>query len=141
MKIRLHKDSHVDHGLSGEQVEYLLQTLEATPHDLTIQTVELPEGMGTVPCGLHGPVMGDDPVPDDEVTFAVRGSRSGASRLCRRPVRPTRKVTIISGPHEGHACVLFTAFGGPQAPREPFEDDSPESIKFWSEHALSREAS
>ena len=39
--------------------------------------------------------------------------------------------------------MLFTAFGGPLAPREPGDPDMTdakeiaESKKFWSEHALS----
>ena len=45
-------------------------------------------------------------------------------------------MTIVCGPHDGHDFVLFTAYGGPQAPREPFEDKSPEARKFWEEHAL-----
>jgi len=37
--------------------------------------------------------------------------------------------------------VLYTAYGGPVAPREPFdrsldEEAKAESEKFWAEHAL-----
>jgi hypothetical protein len=131
-------ESHLDHGLTKAQVEFILG-IDAPAGQVTVQTVELPEDLGTVPCGLHGPVMGDEPVLEADVTYEVRGQRKGASRLVERPIRSTRIVTVISGPHEGEPCVLYTAFGGPQAPREPFEDDSEESQIFWSQHALSSE--
>jgi hypothetical protein len=137
MSIKKHKDSHLDHSLTPAQVEFILG-LNAKEGELTIQTVELPEELGTVPCGLYGPCMGDEPIADDEVVMEVRGNRAGPSRLIERPTRPTRQLTVISGPHDGEPCVLFTSFGGPQAPREPFEDDSEESLAFWKEHALAK---
>jgi hypothetical protein len=54
-----------------------------------------------------------------------------------RPVRSSRFVTVVAGPHDGQDWVLFTAYGGPLMPREPFEDDSEESRIKWEEHALS----
>jgi hypothetical protein len=68
-----------------------------------------------------------------------------------RPTRTTRKVTIIAGPHDGMVDVLFTAFGGPSAPKEMYEWESKEdpaftsldeiqSRTFWAEHALAKEA-
>ena len=137
MSITKHKDSHLDHSLTDAQVEFILG-LPAKEGEVTVQTVELPEALGTVPCGLFGPCMGDAPVTDAEVTLEVRGDRKGPSRLVDREPRQVRTVTVISGPHDGNPCVLFTAFGGPSAPREPFEDDSEESRKFWSEHALAK---
>jgi len=144
MSITKHADSHLDHALTEAQVEFVL-SLPAKAGEVTVQTVELPDGLGLVPCGLYGPTMGDAPVTDSEVEMVVRGDRKGESRLVGRSPRLQRKVTVISGPHDGDSCVLFTAFGGPQAPREPFEfaadDDSDaaqESRKFWSEHALAK---
>lgn len=64
--------------------------------------------------------------------------------ICDRPSRQTRLLTVIAGPHEGDGCVLYTAHGGPAAPREPWDpslnDDAAaleESRAFWSVHALS----
>lgn len=42
----------------------------------------------------------------------------------------------------GSTTILYTAFGGPLAPREPGDPDLPaeeraESEAFWAEHALS----
>lgn len=145
MSIKRHKDSHLDHALTDAQVDFVLG-LSAKEGELTIQTVELPEELGTVPCGLFGPVMGDAPVTDSaDVEWRVRGNRKGESRTVSRAPRQVRTVTVISGPHDGESCVLFTAFGGPQSPREPFEfadddqsDAAQESRKFWAEHALAR---
>lgn len=149
MNIKRHNDSHLDHSLTEDQIKWVLGQ-EAPAGELRIQTLELPEHLGTVPCGLIGPVMGDEPVPESEVEYLTRGERKGQSRIMRdglacfdyEPHR-TRQVTIISGPHGDDPCILYTAFGGPAAPREPFEfaeDDQGEeataSRVFWAQHAL-----
>ncbi len=154
-----HKDSHVDHGLTEAQLHYLLDRF-ADRDGFFIETITLPRELGTVPCGLYGPVMGDPAIVDNEVTYAARGSRAWTSRLIDLPSRQQHEVTVIAGPHEApcekcegkgerlslsltvqfsthgeqiycpceachatgkvaHACVLYTAFGGPVAPREP----------------------
>lgn len=133
-----HKESHLDHGLTDAQVEYLL-TLSVSEATVVVKTIELPHELGTVPCGLHGPAMGDEAVPEGEVSYAVRGERKGKSRLVAREPRQTRLVTVVAGSYDGYRDVLFTAFGGPQAPREPFEDDGDEAREFWASHALSAE--
>lgn len=166
----LHPESHTDHHLTPDQVDYILTRFRER-EAFFIETVELPEELGTVMCGLHGPAMGDAPVEDWEVTYAVRGGRAGPSRLCDRPIRQTRLLTVIAGPHEepcafcrgtgwgergslpircnctdgkvSHACILYTAYGGASAPREPWdpsldEAGKAESVAFWATHALSR---
>jgi hypothetical protein len=134
--------SHLDHGLSKAQVDHI-RTLFADRDAFFIESFELPENLGTVPCGLYGPEMGDDPVPESEVSYEVRGKRSCASRLVNRDTRPTRIVTVIAGPHEDLACVLYTAFGGPLTPKEPGDltleiEKIQESRDFWTKHALAR---
>ncbi len=144
--------SHVDHGLTPEQLAWLLAEAVAVgayaegyldhPHIVSL-TVELPEELGTVPCGLHGPEMGDEPLTDDEVHYAARGERDWESRLCDRPVRQVRSVSLITGPYGDEPLVLYTAFGGPVAPREPLDPSLPEGVEqrrseaFWRQHALS----
>lgn len=134
--------SHLDHGLSEAVIEWLLRKCSGRS-SFFIETFELPPELGTVPCGLHGPVMGDGPVPDSECRHEVRGARAWPSRLCDRPVRQVRTVSVIAGPHDGEPCVLYTAFGGPVAPREPGdpnitdEAERARSVSFWREHALS----
>lgn len=166
-----HRDSHVDHGLSEAQLRYLLDRF-ADREGFFIETLTLPLDLGTAPCGLYGPVVGDPAVREDEVTYARRGARAWDSRLVDLPARQQREVTVIAGPHEGtcttcegkllglgvadgcvgcdhcgstgklkHACVLYTAFGGPLAPQEPGDPgckDPAASAAFWREHALAK---
>ena len=137
--MRTHTDSHLDHHLTDAHIAFLLKRF----NDRTgffIETVELPGELASVPCGLFGPLMGDPPVTDAEVTLAKRGTRAWTSRLIDREPRLVRTVTVIAGPHDGHPCVLYTAFGGPLAPQEPDDPgckDVTASRAFWAEHALS----
>jgi len=144
-----HNGSHLDHSLTAAQVAYIFERF-ADRDAFFIETLELPAELGTVPCGLYGPIMGDRPIvveyeregPKARITLEPRGARTWPSRIIEDlPARPTNKVTVIAGPHDGHACVLFTAFGGPQAPQEPGDPgckDVAASEAFWSVHALAR---
>lgn len=143
-EVKVTEDSHVDHGLSNAQLQWVLRRVskKLTEPKFEIFSFPLPLHLGTVPCGLHGPTMGDDPVPESEVTYAVRGNRKGESRLVGREPRQVRIVTAIVGPHEEEPLVLYTAFGGPPADREPFDleegtEEHAKSTAFWAEHALS----
>lgn len=132
--------SHVDHGLTADQLAYVMHTF-ADRAAFFIETIELPIDLGTVPCGLYGPIMGDSAIDDSEVMYARRGTRDYDSRLVDRPTRPTRMVTVIAGPHEGSSCVLYTVFGGPLAMQEPGDPtckDREASFTFWSAHALAK---
>lgn len=138
--MKLHAESHLDHGLSQAVVDHLLEKF-ADRSAFFIETVTLPPELGEVPSGLYGPEAGDPPVPESDVHYALRGARTYTSRLIRRPGRTTRQVTVIAGPHDGLPCVLYTAFGGPQTPQEPGDPELPEakreaSQKFWAQHAL-----
>jgi hypothetical protein len=140
--LKKHKDSHLDHSLTEDQIQWILDSFKDRDGFL-LETVTLPQELGQVPCGLYGPLMGDDPISETEVIHERRGSRSYDSRLVNRPVRPTSQVTVIAGEHDGESCVLFTAFGGPATPREPGDPSLPEkgrteSVEFWSTHALAR---
>jgi hypothetical protein len=170
-----HRDSHVDHGLSEAQIRYLLERF-ADRSAFFIETITLPIEMGTVPCGLYGPLMGDSAINDDAVTCAARGTRHWTSRLTDLPARQQHEVTVVAGPHEEecptcrgsgrvlepdpgfefsapcpderckggkirHACVLYTAYGGPVAPQEPGDPgckDVETSTAFWRQHALAK---
>lgn len=134
------KESHVDHGFTKAQKDWLVQVF-ADRNAFFIETVTLPEELGTVPCALRGPVMGDDAVPEREAIYHNRGDRSYPSRMCLGASRPTRTVTVIAGPDGLDACVLYTAFGGPLAPKEPNDptvkpEEMAGSVAFWAEHAL-----
>jgi hypothetical protein len=145
-----HKDSHLDHSLTAEQVAFLLKVF-ADRTAFFIETIELPEHLGTVPCGLYGPIMGDAPIEDRWVEQRRRPPREYTSRVLARheypggfpgpqaAVRQVRQVTVIAGPHDGLPCVLYTAYGGPCAPQEPNDPgcrDRAASEAFWSQHAL-----
>lgn len=135
-------DSHLDHGLKPAHLEYLTKRF-ADRTAFFIETIELPTYLPTVPCGLYGPAMGDEPVLESEVTYRVRDGRAGPTRTCTgwRRGRRTWKLTVVAGPHEGQPCVLYTAYGGPAAPREPWDpslspEEAAESRAFWAVHAL-----
>lgn len=134
-----HADSHLDHGLTAAQVDHILARF-ADRDGFFTETFELPEHLGAVPCALWGPIMGDPPISEDEVSYGARGARTWKSRLVQRNgIRTSRKVTVIAGPHDDHPCVLFTAFGGPLTPQEPGDPnckDVAASSEFWRDHAL-----
>jgi hypothetical protein len=165
--MKLHKDSHLDHGLTKAQVSYVLDLFK-DKDAFFIATIELPDELGTTLCGLYGPVMGDHPIADARTMR--RGQRPYGSRVVDLPMRKDRRVTVIAGPHDGLPCVLYTAFGGPISPREPgdvrremealheqraglhdmsdeykaiqskviaLREKRAESDSFWAEHALS----
>jgi hypothetical protein len=153
--MKLHKDSHLDHGLSAQQLAHVLLMFEGRDGFFT-ETITLPEELGTVPCALFGPCMGDKPIPSFVVEMQQRGDRSYKSRVITIGTdgakildmkRRVNTLSVIAGPHDGHPCVLYTVFGGPIAPREPGDPTHSdgtakgraalaESIAFWAEHAL-----
>lgn len=138
--------SHLDHYLLPSHLEWLLK-MHAELDRFAIATVELPPFLPDLVMGLYGPIVGDAPISEDEVTYGVRPGRRWATRFVHRPVRamrPTRLLTFVAGPHEDKPCVLYTAYGGPKAPREPGDlgitswTEIVESRDFWAEHALVR---
>jgi hypothetical protein len=142
--VKVIRQSHVDHGLSPEQLAWLLDQV-ADRTSFFIETLTLPAHLGTVECGLVGPATGLPAVGDEDVVYVVRGNRKWTSRMLREPrAKPrTREVSVIAGPAEGHeGLVLYTAYGGPVAPREPGDTTIPDwdgvrqSREFWAEHAL-----
>ncbi len=136
-------ESHLDHGLTKAQVEHVAHKFRDRKSFFT-EEINLGEaGLGTVPCALHGPAMGDEPIGDDDVVYLKREGRLGTTRFIDREPRMVGTVTVIAGPDGDEPCVLYTAFGGPLAPREPADPDMQlkdveESKAFWAEHALSK---
>jgi hypothetical protein len=147
-------ESHLDHALTADHIRWLLN-LHRDRDAFFIATLTLPEHLPSLPCALRGPVVGDLPVLDEDTTMRVRDGRAWPSRMCAFRGRPqsartsasavagrtSRTITIIGGPAAGLPCVLYTAFGGPLAPRELGDPSLPEGERaaaaaFWSEHAL-----
>lgn len=129
------KESHLDHGLNEDHIKFIKDKF-GKRDSFFIETVELPEHLPSLKSALYGPVCGDAPIPEEKVHYKKREGRDGPSRMIFAEMRDSRKLTVIAGPHEGEACILYTAFGGPLAPKEVFEDESQESKRFWAEHAL-----
>ncbi len=153
MAFEIIPQSHLDHSLAQEHVSFILERFAARSGFFR-ETIALPFWLGPLMCGLHGPIVGDAPIAESDVTYAIRGNRKHASRMVNRPKRETRILTVIGGHmpvKEGNGfgavdatrCVLYTAFGGPHTPREPGDsyicewDELTESRKFWAQHALS----
>jgi hypothetical protein len=165
-------DSHLDHSLTTKQLAHVLK-LCADQTAFFIETFTLPPELGVVSCALYGPIMGDDSITDQGITLPLnwykltngdavfdrracpikmemRGNRAYPSRmLVGAPLRPTNKLTVIAGPHKDYPCVLYTAFGGPVAPKEPGDPtirpealdptEAEESRDFWAHHAIAVE--
>ena len=94
-----HPDSHFDHALTPAQIDHIMKLFGDRP-GFFIETFTLPPELGTVPCGLYGPIVGDPPIGEDEVTYTPRGDRAWSSRLIDLPPRQQHEVTVIAGPHE-----------------------------------------
>lgn len=134
-------DSHTDHALGEVHKAFLLERF-GNRNEFFMETVTMPSYLPDLPCKLHGPSMGDEAVPDAECRAEVRGNRGGPSRVCDRAERMVRTLTVIAGPHKDRPCILYTAFGGPSTPREPWDASLPAAEKatseaFWAQHALS----
>lgn len=138
MALEIIQESHIDHGLSEEMLSFILNKFK-DKNEFFIETFTVPGA--SLDNALYGPIEGDPPIDESEVYYAKRGDRPGESRMIKRPLRKTNEVTVIAGPHEGKPCVLYTAYGGKLAPREPFDkglqgNDMVDSKEFWSKHAL-----
>lgn len=142
------KDSHLDHGLNVEHILFILREFGHI-NQFHMETVDMPEGLAELDCALFGPLMGDKPIPEEMVFYKKRGERIGQTRMFHPPIQAsssmrvqitTRKLSVIIGPHDGQV-ILYTAFGGPITPREPWdpslnEKEKAESETFWKQHAL-----
>lgn len=146
-KINITDESHLDHGVNDRTLDWL-RTLEVPVGEVSVQTLRLPDSCADLMSALRGPLAGDPPVPERYVSYVRRGARNGLTRvlLGKRP-RPTRFITVVTGPHNGAEGVLYTCYGGKEMPQEPWEfsgdDIDPEkyskSIELWSTHALAHE--
>ena len=146
--LTIHTASHTDHALTEAHIDWIKAKFADRSGPFWCETLEMPEHLGDLPCSLYGPLTGDKPVAEETCTYHVRGEgdkqRAGASRiLLGGAPRQTRIITVMGGAYDGFDNVLFSAYGGPQAPREPFDpslakDEAAKaaSMAFWLEHAL-----
>jgi hypothetical protein len=137
--LTISKASHLDHGLSTAHIEWLTRALNeriaaGEAPGVSVHTFTIPSSLP----GLHTALLRTA----EGVRVEPRGSREWPSRVVDRPMRWTRQCTAVVGPHEVEEHVLFTAYGGPAAPREPGDPsltadaDKAESEAFWAHHAL-----
>lgn len=153
MHAMIKPESHLDHGVEMIALEAIL----SADHDNIMATLKEgkvwkqsytlfvletyygihPSWLSNLKCGLYGPLMGDAPIQEDAVVYRTRGPRPNPSRMVKAPLRPASQLSIIVGLHNDQPT-LFTAFGGPIAPREPLPDADPNSEEavFWRDHAL-----
>ncbi len=153
--------SHTDHGIPLAVRDWALARLEPLEGEsVVVRSLPLPDSLGSVPCALWGPAMGDAPFRESDVLYQRRGKRPWASRVLRpslaRLARSSRLETsrivtvvcldpaMVGRPELRDCLVLATMYGGPLAPREPGDpsiQDDPgalsESFRFWRDHALS----
>lgn len=138
MKLEITSDSHTDHGLTPAHLDWLTKAIEERnpPEGVSVLEFEIPPHLSPLETALVSDV------PESLVYYAIRGKRKCASRLVDRPLASTRICTAIVGPNVNIPFVLYTAYGGPAAPREPGdpdlvkEEDWKASKAFWSTHAL-----
>ena len=135
---------HTDHGISMKQLGHIVGMCGRND-GFFITQVTLPNGYGTVPCGLYGPAMDDEPVGDDDVTLEKRGDRDWTDRILKADstlrFKVGRSVDFVQviGNREGDTTTIYTVYGGPLAPQNPKDpscSDVEAAVKFWSEHAL-----
>lgn len=132
---------HADHGIGESHRDVISKLFEEAGDGFLLKTVELPSECPDLLSAINGPIVGDPPVPSAEVFWTRRGTRRNLSRMCNRPMRPTRLMTIV-GAREGENVKIYTAYGGPCAPREITDVSLPSkevevSAQFWAQHALS----
>lgn len=132
--MKITSDSHIDHALTPEQVAFIRERF-GDREGFSLETIELPRHLGTLTTALYGPSVGDPPVPEESVVYVRRQDRNGKSRMIDAPSRPTRLLTVIIGPENGET-ILYTAFGGPSAPREPFDPDLRKALEAAAEEVV-----
>lgn len=133
---------HDDHNLPQEVIDWgfdqLENFLETTEFLFCAHTFTIPDHFPDLENALYGPLAGDPPVEDSEVTLVVRGDRPWTDRIVAKPPRPSRQLTVIGTILDGD-LVAFTMHGGPLADRNPADPTNPnpeQSKIFWSQHAL-----
>lgn len=150
MPLIITKQSHTDHNIKPETLGKIVDMFD-DKNEFFKGEFNTPDGE-FIPCGLYGPKMGDGIVNREAVFMVRRGftdangnrvEREGLTPMVKLPQRMSNKFFIVGGPNEGDPCILYTCYGGAEAPREPWDpslgDDEGgkfESTMFWKQHAL-----
>lgn len=114
--------------------------------DVLRQEFEIPAHIRDLDCPLYGEVMGDEPVPEQQVVWEKFPDSPAKFRIVHKPLRKTRVATIEAGPDShGHACAVQRLYSGPKrvVPKDdPSISSEYERVgveSFWLKHALSSE--
>lgn len=132
--MKITSDSHLDHDLTPAHLAFLRERF-GDREGFSLETIELPTHLESLTSALYGPSVGDPAVPEESVVYVRRNDRNGKSRMIDAPLRPTRLMTVIIGPENGET-ILYTAFGGPSAPREPFDPDLRKALEAAAEDVV-----
>jgi len=143
MKINI--GTYKDNCVSKHILDWLLESFSSLQETCT-KTIELPQHLGEIDCALYGPLMGDEPILEENVFYVNRGRRQYKSRMVKLPFRKTKYLTfIVAYNNRQKEFVLVTVFGGKLAAKEPNDlslktiEEQQQSIDFWSKHALSED--
>src|SRR5262249_55553032 len=115
--------------------EALRQIDETLLPPFSRQAVDMGRIIGTQKC------LKTSPTDEGDIVWARRVGRDTYSRFIRnRSAAPTRLVSITLA-RPGDVWLIYTAYLGTPAPKEPtdprmVEDDLEESLAFWKTHAL-----
>lgn len=139
---------HKDHGITQAQWDYILARLEVECLGVIgffIHQIFMPIDLGTVPCAIYGPIMGDSPILDSEVFMKQRSADRPPDRMINKPMRREYYVQVIGiWSDKDEDRKIFTCYGGPLAPQNPLDPNlvpeaKRDSEAFWAQHALSTE--
>lgn len=131
----LAEDDHIHPEVLGVLAEALLQIDETALPPFSRQAVDLGRIVGKQP---RLETTADD---DKDIVWARRVGRVGYSRFIRnRSSFPTRVISVTLA-RAGEVWVVFTAYFGTPAPKEPTDPRLQEaeregSLAFWKRHAL-----
>ncbi len=135
--------NHADHNLTEVHFGLIDRALQGWDGKFRMFSISLNNDLA-LPSALYGPLAGDPPVGEDEVTYEVRAERQGPSRLIDKPHRPWNNMVVIAGPGGLGKSVIYTAFGGPLGSEREWWDPSMTpaealvAAKFWMVHALAK---
>lgn len=138
---------HADHDLGAEHFAVIDSWLGIDwDGQFKIGVIDLPDDCPDLLSALYGPMAGDDPIPESEVTYEKRGGRPGPSRMIDKPMRWCRKMVVVAGPAAGGKGAVYTAYGtqaSVPSPREWWDSsmmphEALEACRTWMDHALAK---
>ena len=127
--VRDRYDSHL-HNNVASLLPLALKKIDSNNRDFIREEVEMGRIIGTTIC-----VKTDE---NDDIIYAKRPKRFGHTRFVKnRKPADCSTIVIILKKVENHEYIVITSFIGALSEPEPWDrNTTPESLKFWSKHAL-----